>query len=161
MKSIFKKVAIIIIAVTMGMAANAQTAGDMSVGGNFNIGFHSGLTNFGLGAKFTYNISDPIRLAGAFDFFFRSNYVTVWDAMVYGHYLCPVANAITVYPLAGMGIVGSSHTYGDSSVYFAFALGGGTQYALTKKLALIGEFKAFLTTVSTSFVISVGVAYTL
>jgi opacity protein-like surface antigen len=173
MESILKKVAVLVIAVTMGISANAQQ-GDFAAGVNGLVGFGNSYTNFGAGAKILYNVTDPIRLAGTFDYFFISFFISMWDAMAFVHYLFPLADAASIYPLAGLGVVGTSAsasvevdlgplgggTYGASAstTDFSFSLGAGIDFALSEKLTLNGEFKTWLKT-GTRFIVSVGIAY--
>jgi len=62
----------------------------------------------GLGAKFQYNLTAPIRLEGSFTYFLEKNYTSMWDLNANVHYLFPVSNEVTVYPLAGLGIHNTS-----------------------------------------------------
>jgi outer membrane protein X len=90
--------------------------------------------------------------------------------MAYGHYLFPVAEKLTVYPLAGLGVMGYSADFkynipgigsgsiSDSGSDFVFALGGGVDYELSDKLILNGEAKFFIKDGS-RFILSVGLAY--
>lgn len=169
---IWRKVAIIIIAVaTMSASAAAQKQGEMAAGANLLFGTTSGYSNVGLGAKFLYNVTDPIRLAGEFDYFFKKDYTNMWDVSIYGHYLFPVADKIEVYPSVGLGVVGSRASIptisipgygivGGSASHsdFAFSLGAGADYELTSNLALNAEFRIkFITGSWYNFL--VGVAY--
>ncbi|MCL2097853.1 MAG: porin family protein [Bacteroidales bacterium] len=169
MKNFFKKMAIVFIAVTMSVAANAQfKQGDFAIGANGLLGFGDSFTNYGIGAKATYNLTDPIRLAGAFDYFLKKNELGMWGAMVFGHYLFSVAETIAIYPAAGLGIVGSSvssvdfgewGSYGGGSTSdFAFSLGAGIDIALSESLVLNAEFKTWLKN-GTRMIISLGLAY--
>ena len=169
MKSILKKMAIIVIAVVvMSMTVNAQSQGDKAVGGNLVIGAGDSYTNVGIGAKFLYNVTDPIRLAGEFDYFLKKDYVSMWDLSVYGHYLFPVADQVLLYPLVGLGMVGSSYKYPSSVWYeaysgsdsnFAFTLGGGADYELSSNLSLNGELRLKLVDGSNRLNIAIGLAY--
>jgi len=169
MKTVFlKRVAIVAIAVlTMSLSAAAQKKGDMDAGANLLYGSTSGWSNLGLGAKFRYNVTDPIRLAAEFDYFLKKDYLTMWDFSVYGHYLFPVADKTVVYPLAGLGVVGSTAGGGSlmgysipsySSSDFVFTLGGGADYEISPNLTLNGELRLKLKS-GTMFVVAVGVAY--
>ncbi|MDR1880173.1 MAG: porin family protein [Tannerellaceae bacterium] len=171
-KGVFKRVAIVAIAVvTMSVAADAQVKGDMAVGGNLVLGTGDSYTNFGIGAKFQYNILDPLRAEASFTYFLKKDYVSMWDLSVNAHWLFSVADKIKLYPLAGFGILGGSASvpsvnmggisYGggsSSSTDFAFNLGGGIDYELTDKLVLNGELKYKISDGS-RFLISAGVAY--
>jgi len=158
-----KKVAIIAIAVAISVAAQAQTKGDKAVGGNALMGVGNGYTNIGIGAKFLYNITDPIRLGGEFDFFLKKHYSSWWDFSVYGHYLFSVADGINVFPAVGLGIVGTQvDILGFSSYsgnWLAVSLGGGADYALSDNLFLTGELRFKIFEHSNRANIAVGIAY--
>ena len=165
----FKRAAIIAIAtVTMSLSAVAQQKGDKAVGGNLVIGAGNSFTNIGIGEKFLYNVTDPIRLTGEFDYFLKKDYISWWDFSVYGHYLFSVADQVVVYPSVGLGMVGSKYevpsvmgygggSYSDS--WFAFSLGGGADYALTSNLVLNGELRLKLFESTNRINFAVGAAY--
>jgi outer membrane protein X len=181
MKSVFRKVAIVAIAVmTMSVAANAQEKGDMAAGGNLVLGSGDSFTNFGIGAKFRYNVTNPLRLEGSFTYFLpkkegvsglAETSLSMWDLSVNGHWLFPVADKITVYPLAGLGILGTSASaevdmgewgsYGGSASTseFGFNLGGGIDLKLTDKLILNAELKYKLGSTWDRLLLSAGLAY--
>jgi outer membrane protein X len=172
MKSIFKKVAIVAIAlVTMSVAAGAQEKSDMAAGGNLVLGLGDSFTNIGIGAKFQYNVTNPLRLEGSFTYFLKKDNLTMWDLSVNAHWLFPVADKITVYPLVGLGILnygydysidlGEYGSYGDSGSTsdIAFNLGGGIDYKLTDKLVLNAELKYKISDQWDRLLLSVGLAY--
>ena len=163
MKKTFTKMAIIVIAaITMSVAAYSQSQGDKAVGGNLVIGSGDSYTNVGIGAKFFYNVTDPIRLAGEFDYFLKKDYLSMWDLSVYGHYLFPVADQVAVYPSVGLGIVGAKVSFGgysDSNSEFAFSLGGGADYELSSNLTLNGELRIKLIDGGNRLNIAIGLAY--
>jgi outer membrane protein X len=171
MKCIFRKVAIVAITVlTMNVVADAQEKGDMAAGGNIVLGSGDSFTNFGIGGKFQYNVTNPFRLEGSFTYFLKKDYITMWDLSVNGHWLFPVADKITVYPLAGLGILNHGYDlnlgleeYGfedsDSTSDIAFNLGGGIDYQLTDKLILNAELKYKISDHLDRFLISAGLAY--
>jgi outer membrane protein X len=167
--SILKRTAIALFAMlTMSVSVWSQQKGDMAAGGNLLIGTGNGFTNFGLGAKFLYNVTDPIRLTGEFDYFLKKSNLSMWDFSVYGHYLFPVAETITVYPVIGLGIIGSTVDFGEYAGYlgntsasgsdFAFSLGGGADFQLTDKLFATGEIRLKLNDGSRFYILG-GVAY--
>jgi outer membrane protein X len=179
-KSIFKKVAIVAIAVlTMNVAALAQEKGDMAVGANLAMGTGNGITNFGLGAKFQYNVLDPLRLDGSFTYFlpktegagFAEAKTSMWDFSVNAHWLLPLGGSLTVYPLAGLGILGvsssveadlggfGSYDASASASEFGFNLGGGIDFKLTEKLILNAEVKYKICGTWSRLLISAGLAY--
>jgi outer membrane protein X len=172
MKRVFRRVAIVAIAVlSMSVAANAQEKGDMAAGGNLVMGSGDGFTNFGIGAKFQYNVMNPLRLEGSFTYFLKKDYLTMWDLSVNGHWLFPVGDKLTVYPLAGLGILnygydysvdlGGWGNYGSSASTsdFAFNLGGGVDFKLTDKMILNAELKYKISDVWSRVLISAGLTY--
>jgi outer membrane protein X len=173
MKSIFKKVAVIAIAVmAVSMVANAQEVGDKAVGGSLVLGSGNNYTNYGIGARFLYNVTSPIRLDGSFTYFLEKDYLSMWDLSVNAHWLFPVADKTTVYPLAGLGILGSSvnipkievggfSTGGGniSSSDLALNLGGGIDQKLTDVLTFNAELKYKVVDNMNRFLISAGIIY--
>ena len=175
----FKRVAIVAIAaVTMSVSAVAQKQGDKAVGGNLVLGMGDEITNIGIGGKFQYNVTDPIRLEGSLTFFLPKKYeamfakakMSFWNLDVDGHYLFPLNDKITVYPLAGVGIQGwkvkvdvdlgewGSGSGSNSGSDVCFNLGGGIDVKLTDVLFLNGGLKYKISEWN-RFIISVGVAY--
>ena len=180
MKSIFRKVAVAAIAVvTMSVAAHAQEKGSMAAGGNLVLGSGDDITNIGIGAKFQYNVTDPLRLEGSFTYFLpkkqgvsglAESSVSMWDLSVNGHWLFPVADKVKVYPLAGLGILGTSASaevdlgeWGNlgsaSTSEVAFNLGGGIDYELADNLVLNAELKYKLGSTWDRLLLSAGIAF--
>ena len=83
-----------------GMARNE---GDMAVGAQIGVNpvlnDDVSVTNFGFGLKFQYNIADPVRLEGAFDYLFRDKGVDAITLAVNAHYLVDLGNNFTFYPV--------------------------------------------------------------
>ena len=175
MKKVFKMAIVAIAAVTMSVAAQAQQKGDMAAGGHLAIGSGDSFTNVGIGGKFQYNVTDPIRLEGSLTFFLPKKEgvpgfeakLSFWDLCVNGHYLFPVNDRITVYPLAGLGIQGWKSKidiagYGSGSTTgsdVCFNLGGGIDLKLTDVLSLNGELKYRVVKDWDRFIISAGITY--
>jgi len=155
MKNVFmKRLAILLVAaLAMSLSAVSQTQGDKAVGGNLVFVSSNGYSSTGIGAKLFYNVTDPIRLAGEFDYFLKKN-ASMWDLSAYGHYLFPVQGGLVVYPSVGLGILGSS-SHSDLAV----SLGGGLDFKLTSDLTLNGELRLKLVDGSNWFNFVVGVAY--
>ena len=171
MKKIITKAAIVAIAVTMCMTAFAQEKGDKAVGANFVFSGnrYAGYTytNIGISAKGRYNVFDAIRAEGELTFFLPKNYWTSVDLSLNAHYLLPIADMITVYPLAGIGIYNSFYTgkgigysnYND----VCFNLGGGIDFNITDQLYFTVEAKAKIADRhyygSLNLLVSAGVAF--
>ena len=149
-----KRFFIIALVAFIGMSVQAQNVkGDMAAGVNVAYGTKDGFSNFGIGAKFQYNLSDAIRIEPSATYFFKKDYTNMWDANVNIHYLFNVAEKFTVYPLAGVSLVGVKAEvdldfgvmdFGEvsaSETKFGANLGGGAQYWLTESFALNFEVK--------------------
>jgi len=167
MKKVFKMAIIAIAVVTMSMAAQAQQKGDMAAGANLAIGIGNHYTNVGITGKFQYNVINPLRLEGSLTFFPKKDYVSFWDVSVNAHYLFPIAERFTIYPLAGLGIFGSKMNYighyselgSSSSTDVCFNIGGGVDFKLTEKLFLNAELKYKIVKHWDRFMISFGAGY--
>ncbi|MCM1220920.1 MAG: porin family protein [Lachnospiraceae bacterium] len=79
----------------------------MAVGLNLGVApcLESGasVTNFGIGAKFQYNVTNPIRLEANVDYWFKNKGVDVFDVTANVHYLFNIGTKMKVYPLVGIG----------------------------------------------------------
>ena len=162
-KRVFRSIALFMMVATMSvMTAEAQTKGDKAVGGNLSFGSGDSYSNLGIGAKFLYNVADPIRLEGAFTYFLEKDNISQWDLSVYGHYLFNVADKVTLYPIAGLGLYNVKASYmgiSASESEFGFTIGGGLDYQLTDKLVLTADLKYKMIKDMDRMIISVGIAY--
>ena len=179
MKNVIKILGLSIIVVAMCvMTTNAQTKGDKAVGAGVVLGSGDSYSNYGFDAKFQYNILDHVRLEGAFAYYFKKDYTSMYDFSAYGHYLFNVGDVLTVYPLVGVGLFGVKHyginypdyeygydedyEYGVNNTvktYLAISFGGGVDFKLTEKLILNAEAKYKVIDNFNRFVISAGIAY--
>lgn len=173
MKNVFRKAAVLIVVVlAMSVAASAQEKSDMAVGGNLVLGSGNSFTNYGIGAKFQYNVMTPLRLEGSFTYFLKKDYISMWDLSVNAHWLFPVADKVRVYPLAGLGILGTSVSVPEidlgewgsvggsaSTSEFGFNMGGGIDYNLTDRLILNAELKYKVGGDWNRLLVSAGLAY--
>jgi outer membrane protein X len=178
---ILKKTAIMLVAATaFAMNVSAQEKGDMALGVNLALGSGDGVTNYGIGAKFQYNITEPVRLESAFTYFFPKTYgiegiaeskLNMWDISINGQYLFSLNETLTVYPLAGLGILGTSasaeinigegieYESGASSTDFGLNVGGGIDFKLTEKLVLNGQVKYMIAGDWSRPIVSAGLTY--
>ena len=101
-----KKVIIALCMLLTGAVASYAQEGQMAVGINLGVApclETGGPTNFGLGAKFQYNVTDPIRVEANLEYWFKAKEVSVFDVYANIHYLIPIADKFKLYPLAGIG----------------------------------------------------------
>lgn len=100
-----------LFAISMAAAATLGAAaietGDMAVGLNLGVApcLESGasVTNFGIGARFQYNVAAPVRLEANFNYWFKSKGLDALDLAVNAHYLINLSDKLRVYPIAGVG----------------------------------------------------------
>ena len=116
-----------LFAISMAAAATLGAAaietGDMAVGLNLGVApcLESGasVTNFGIGARFQYNVAAPVRLEANFNYWFKSKGLDALDLAVNAHYLINLSDKLRVYPIAGVGFAhlggggGGDFDYGD------------------------------------------------
>ncbi len=145
-----KKMILIALALFIGMGIQAQSVkGDLAAGANVSYGTKDGFSNFGIGAKLQYNLTDAIRIEPSATYFLKKDYISMWDVNVNLQYLFNVADKLTFYPLAGVSLVGVKAEYDGfefagyeigggsaSDSKFGFNVGVGAQYWLTEIFAL-------------------------
>lgn len=143
-----KKFLLTICLALAGLSSFAQEKGDMSVGVNLGVApcIESGasLTNFGIGAKFRYHVTSPIRVEADLDYWLKAKECDVLDFSVNAHYLFKVTDKINVYPVVGLGFahIGSFISYDDSSLNrMLINVGVGADYSLTDKISVGAEIK--------------------
>lgn len=171
-----KKLVLILTMVFITVVVNAQEKGDMSAGLRLNLGTspHSGMgSQMGLGLDFNYSITDAIRLAPEFNFFFPKKELGVkwntWDFSINGQYLFKLGNSkkFVVYPQFGLTLQGASVKldyagFGDaktSETKFGINFGAGAEYMISD--ALSADFRVKYNIVSnwSRAVIGIGIAY--
>ena len=159
-----KKYFLIIFAALISLGASAQK-GEQNIGAH--VLFGTDMSNFGIGAKYQYNVTNAIRLEGVADYYLKTDHFSMFDVNINGHYLFHF-NKFTVYPFIGInythwnwdfddepGIEGG----GDGSI--GFNIGGGAQYNLTDRLRIGAEIKYQTISGLNTAIIGVGVTYSL
>lgn len=155
-------VAAMCVAVTSTTQVQAQEKGDMAVGAQFALGTGDSFTNVGLGAKFQWNVIDRLRLEPSFNFFFKKDFVSMWDLNANVHYQFPVAAKVDLYPLAGLSVLGAKASvlgFSTTDTEIGLNLGGGVDFDLSDKLVLNVEAKYKIGGEWSRFILSAGVAY--
>ncbi len=167
----------------VGLCASAQEKGDMAVGLNLGVApsLESGIsvTNFGIGAKFQYNVTNPLRLEADVDYWLKSKGLDVFDVAANVHYLFNVGSKLKVYPLVGIGyarigggggdfdfdlddLTRASNDYDTGSASMSKLLvnvGLGVQFPVTGKVAVGAEIKYQYIKDFSRLPINVGVTY--
>lgn len=156
---------VVLFAVVFGISAQK---GEKSIGLNLNYGTE--IESVGLGARFQYNLTDQLRLAPEFTYFFEKDYLSEWDINLNAHYLFPMQDNLKLYPLAGLLITHwsadfdfnfgwASGSFSGSETKVGVNLGGGIQYDINPVLMVNGEIKYCIVSDFDQAVISAGIAY--
>lgn len=151
-----KKMVLVMSMAVVTIFAYGQEKGDIAVGGNIGVGLDD-FNNFGLTAKFQWNITDELRLEPSTGYYFENDNVDMWDMNINLHYLFKPTNLINLYPLAGFTILHAD--YGRSDTEFGVNLGGGIDFKLTNNFSIGAELKYQLVPDWNRFVLSAGVTY--
>ncbi len=167
-----KKIFAIAVAALMGTtAAVAQaTQGDIATGANIVYGF--GVKSVGIGAKFQYTFIDNVRGEVGFNYFFKKDFVTMWDASINAHYLISVhQDNLFLYPIAGFTFATTSYdTKGAEKklkpeaidkdhTRVGLNLGAGAQYQYNDHIGFTFEYRYSIMKDIDQSVIGLGVNY--
>ncbi|MBS6237369.1 MAG: porin family protein [Bacteroides sp.] len=159
---LMKRMAMVVVMALSTAFLFAHEKGEMGAGVNLSYGTKSGFSNFGIGAKFQYNIIDNLRIEPSATYFLKKDLVSMWDINANVHYLFGISDSFRLYPLAGVCLLGTSVDYlgvSASASDFGFNLGGGGEYLLTEKFALNLEIKYQIVSGWNRPVFSLGAAY--
>lgn len=99
--------------------------------------------NIGVGANVGYEIIDNLRGVAEFDYYLKKDNVSYWDVNVGAQYLFKLSDAFTVYPTAGIDLLGSKVSvagYSASDSKMGLNIGAGVEYQLSSSLALKAEY---------------------
>ena len=164
-----KKLLFFIVPVVMMIPVKvfAQEAGDMAVGINivftpnwiYSPYYKGGAytNNAGIGAKFQYNVTTPIRVEGTFNLLGSDYKLGMWYVSINANYIFPVTKKLNVYPVAGFdlmkyrdawieydlgnGTIIRDNTAASDYTLFGVNIGGGVECKLSKRISLQGEVK--------------------
>ena len=169
-----KKIFVSLCVALVGLCASAQEKGDMALGLNLGAApcLESGanLTNFGIGAKFQYNVTNPLRLEADVDYWFKNKGMDVFDVTANVHYLFNVGSKVKVYPLVGIGYArlkatadfdfeGEDFSVSASEGKFLVNAGAGIECPVSEKLSIGAEVKYQYIKYFSRLPITIGVTY--
>lgn len=146
----------------LAASASAQSKGDMAAGIKFDYGTGDNLSNIGLGVKYQYNVIDNLRIEPSFTYFFKKDNISMWDISANVHYQFELADRFTLYPLAGLSVMGVKASYGGFSASdndFGVNLGVGCDFDLTDYLILDVEAKYRIAGDWSRFMVGIGLGY--
>lgn len=176
-----KKILAIAYMALISLGASAQI-NEQNIGAHVLYGTDA--SNIGFGVKYQYNITDAIRLEAVGDYYLKKDGFSMFDVNVNGHYLFPLSDKLTVYPLVGInythwkqeGVISFELDDDDYLYYYddeedsdvdakdssiGLNIGGGIQYKLTDKIRIGAELKYQTISGANTAVVGVGVTFTL
>lgn len=160
MKKLF--LAMLIAFVSIGAFAQENK---VSVGAQLSYG--SDHERVGLGIKGQYGLIDNIRLEAAFNYFFKQDNISLYDLNVNVHYVIPITEQFSVYPLAGLTYMKASASVKEEGLKLSVSdsrlgvnLGVGAQYQINSNWAIVAELKYQIIKDMSQLVPSIGVVYT-
>ncbi|WP_029904165.1 outer membrane beta-barrel protein [Prevotella sp. 10(H)] len=136
-----KKFLVFMAFIALSLSAFSQ-AGSKSV--MVKAGYQTDYERFGLGIEGRYSITDNIRVAPDFTFYFPNDHLTGLDFNANLHYVFPVQSGFSLYPLAGIGMVNNRFSFdGHSKGFtdFGVNLGAGGSFDIGYNGYLNVEFK--------------------
>lgn len=95
--------AVILMAAVSAFAQKGQSAAGINIGVAPSLESGMNVTNFEIGAKYQYGITDAIRAEANLNYGFKSKGMDVFTLSANVHYLFNIGSKLTVYPLIGIG----------------------------------------------------------
>lgn len=151
-----KKIFITLCVVLVSLSASAQK-GEQNIGAHVLYGTQK--SNIGLGVKYQNCITDVIRLEAVGDYYLETDGFSMFDVNINGHYLFPLSDKITAYPLVGINYTNWKNGGSDSSI--GLNIGGGVQYKLVDKICIGAELKYQTVNGFSTPIVGAGVIFTL
>ena len=145
----------------------------------FGLSYGTEIESIGLGLKYQYNITNPIRLEPCLNYFLENDNVSMLDINMNLHYLCPVGRSVKLYPLFGFTFsnwmfdlgdgfdidVDGDHIHIDkdddnhNECRVGVNIGGGADFALTSSWIMNFELRYQLVSDFDQAVFNLGFAY--
>ena len=126
-----KKILMVVCAMMFSAASFAQV-GKSTASVHFDYMIDSP-NNVGIGANYGYEFAQNVRGVAEFNYFFAKDGVSAWNGNVNVEYLFHLANSsVTIYPLAGLNVLGWSGDASDSKM--GLNIGAGVEVPLTSSV---------------------------
>ena len=145
----------------------------------FGLSYGTEIESIGLGLKYQYNITNPIRLEPSLNYFIENDNVSMLDVNMNLHYLCPVGRSVKLYPLFGFTFsnwmfdlgdgfdidVDGDHIHIDkdddhhNECRVGVNIGGGADFVLTNNWIMNFELRYQLVSDFDQAVFNLGFAY--
>lgn len=136
-----KKLLLIIAFAIFSVSSYAQIGDKQAL---VKAGYQTKSKRFGIGAEGRYFLTENIRLAPDVIFFFPKNHTTGLDINVNLHYVFPLQDGLSIYPLAGVNMANNRFSYNgfsNSATDFGFNIGGGLDYNLSETNFVNAQFQ--------------------
>ena len=127
---------LVVLTLAGALCATAQPAGSKSVAVNYDYATKHRQNGFGF--NLTFDIFKRFRLQPEMIYFTTHKGVSTLDLGLNLHYLVPVTGALRVYPTAGICYTHWGYDGPDES-RVGFMAGGGAEFWLGKRWALVVE----------------------
>lgn len=129
----------------------------------FGLNYGTEIESIGIGFKYQYNITTPIRIEPSIDYFFKNDGASMFDININAHYLCPVSSTVKLYPLAGFTYTNwrwdLNDGYNLTKGKFGVNLGAGAEFILDTNWTMNFEIKYQLISDFDQGVFNLGIAY--
>lgn len=119
MKRVLFLAVILMAAVGSAFAQKGQSAAGINIGVAPSLESGMNVTNFEIGAKYQYGITDALRAEANLNYGFKSKGMDVFTLSANVHYLFNIGSKFAVYPLIGIGYghIGAGGFSDDSDEY--------------------------------------------
>jgi opacity protein-like surface antigen len=152
-----KKILMVVCAMMFSVASFAQV-GKSTASVHFDYMIDSP-NNVGIGANYGYEFAQNVRGVAEFNYFFAKDGVSAWNGNVNVEYLFHLANSsVTIYPLAGLNVLGWSGDASDSKM--GLNIGAGVEVPLTSSVTFKAEYN-YKTQYDGKSTLSVGLVFPL
>ncbi|GAA6464172.1 outer membrane protein [Bacteroides thetaiotaomicron] len=170
-----KKIFVLFIVFFLTLSCSYAQKGKQAIG--FGLSYGTEIESIGLGIKYQYNITNPIRIEPSLNYFFENDNVSMLDVNVNFHYLFAVSGSVKLYPLFGLTLSNwmfdgydldldwdGDHLHFDdggnhNECRFGINLGAGAEFALPRNWAMNFEFRYQLVSDFDQGIINIGAAY--
>ena len=132
----------------------------------FGLSYGTEIESIGLGLKYQYNITNPIRLEPSLNYFIENDNVSMLDVNMNLHYLCPVGRSVKFDLGDGFDIdVDGDHIHIDkdddhhNECRVGVNIGGGADFVLTSNWIMNFELRYQLVSDFDQAVFNLGFAY--
>lgn len=121
-------VALIAVGNAFAQKGKVAIGADLSVSPSVSTPYDNNRTNFGIGAKLQYGLTDAVRADVDADYLFKADGSRQFDAIANLHYLFGIGKGCSMYPLVGIGYArvmydGIPYTISDNEFLFNAGLG--------------------------------------